>query len=289
MAFELGFSGIKIDGCGPQLNMTLWAAELRRAGNTKMIIEDCLDKAFWARDLEPPTPTVELLRACPSHFYRATRDIAPDFYSTMYNINFMANFLAPYYDDASAAPRPGCWSYPDMLEVGVHPMTYVESRTHFAAWCVLSAPLILGFDLADEKVYREVYPIIANTRALAVSASWAGDSGRLIKNSTETFSHVTPVGAGDKIPHAANQTFAAWQLWAKPMRRDRTRWAALLVNVGVETRDLQLTFSDVSLALGADPIATDVWSGKPVDVTRGTTAFRSVAAHDSIFLFLQAR
>jgi hypothetical protein len=31
----------------------------------------------------------------------------------------------------------------DMLEVGVHPMTPVESRTHFAMWCITSAPLIL--------------------------------------------------------------------------------------------------------------------------------------------------
>ena len=49
-----------------------------------MIIEDCLDKSFWWRDLSPPTPTRELLRACPAHFYRITRDIAPDFYSAMF-------------------------------------------------------------------------------------------------------------------------------------------------------------------------------------------------------------
>jgi alpha-galactosidase len=159
MAFELGFSGIKIDGCGPQLNMTLWTSELLRAGNSKILIEDCLDKSFWARDSAPPTPTRELLRSCPSHFYRITRDIAPDFYSTMFNVNFMTRQLAPYYTDASAAPRPGCWAYPDMLEVGVPPMTVVQSRTHFAVWCVLSAPLILGFDLTDEITYRAAYPV----------------------------------------------------------------------------------------------------------------------------------
>ena len=32
--------------------------------------------------------------------------------------------------------RPGCWAYPDMLEVGnfVGPNSYNESRTHFGAW-----------------------------------------------------------------------------------------------------------------------------------------------------------
>ena len=51
------------------------------------------------------------------------------------------------------------------------------------------------FDLTDEAIYREVYPLITNPRALEVSAAWAGNSGRLVKNSSETFTHVTPAGA----------------------------------------------------------------------------------------------
>ena len=34
-------------------------------------------------------------------------------------------------------------AYPDMLEVGRMP-NVVEDRTHFGAWCIVSAPLILG-------------------------------------------------------------------------------------------------------------------------------------------------
>jgi hypothetical protein len=129
--------------------------------------------------------------------------------------------------------------------------------------------------------------IVANTRALEVSATWAGNSGRLVKNSTETFSHVTRIGAHDDVPHDhPNQSFAVWQLWAKPLRTDHTRWAALLVNVDVDARDLPLTFADISPALGEEPVATDVWSDRRVSVTRRTTVFRSVAAHDSIFLLL---
>ena len=284
----VGFTGIKVDSCGPALNMTQWAVDLKKAGNSEMIIEDCLDKGFWQKGLEPPTPTLELLRECPSHFYRVTRDVGPDFYSTTFNINFANNKLAPYLDDPTAAPRPGCWAYPDMLEVGVPPMTFVESRTHFAAWCILSAPLVLGFDLTDESVYREVYPIIANAGALEVSAMWAGNSGRLVKNSTESLVHLTPCCAGNDIPYGApNQTFASWQIWAKPMRDDHTRWAVLLVNVGVEEQDIPLTYADVSPALGDDVAATDVWTGRRVEVAKRATTFKAVAAHDSVFLFVQ--
>jgi hypothetical protein len=174
--------------------------------------------------------------------------------------------------------------------VGVKPMSHVESRTHFAAWCVLSSPLILGFDLTDEAIYREMYPIITNAGALEVSATWAGNSGRLVRNSSETFSHATPTGAHDTIPHSdPNQTFATWQIWAKPMRHDHTRWAVLLINVGVVARDLPLTYEDVSPVLGRDPIAVDVWSGKRVSVADHSTIFADVAAHDSVFLFLKTR
>jgi hypothetical protein len=155
--------------------------------------------------------TAELLRECPGNFYRV-RDIAPSFLSAMYNINFMTNFLTPYLHDASLAPRPGCWSYPDMLELGVNvgpsPMSLVEGRrrrTHFAAWCILSSPLVLGFDLTNETLYRQLYPIIANRGALSVSEAWAGNSGRLIANSSATFVAATPVCAACHHPARGSQ------------------------------------------------------------------------------------
>ena len=63
---EPGFTGMKVDGCGPQLNMSLWSALLQReatkAGAGAMVIEDCLDKSFWWRGETPPVPTEQLLR-----------------------------------------------------------------------------------------------------------------------------------------------------------------------------------------------------------------------------------
>ena len=154
---------------------------------------------------------------------------------------------------------------------------------------MLSAPLVLGFDLTDERVYREVYPIIANAGALEVSSTWAGNSGRLVRNSTESFVHLTPGGAHDRVPHGdPNQTFVTWQIWAKPMLADHTRWAVLLVNVGTDARDILLAYADVSPKLGAVPAATDVWTGRAVALTPRSTTFKGVAAHDSVFLFLHA-
>ena len=35
-------------------------------------------------------------------------------------------------------------------------------RAHFGAWCIISSPLILGFDLLDAKLLRAVWPVISN-------------------------------------------------------------------------------------------------------------------------------
>jgi len=79
--------------------------------------------------------------------------------------------------------RPGCWAYPDMLEVGNLP-TYNQNRAHFGAWVIVSAPLILGLDLTDTAKVTTIWDIISNQEALAVSQSWYGHPGMLVENIT---------------------------------------------------------------------------------------------------------
>merc|ERR1712050_437295 len=99
----------------------------------------------------------------------------------MYNVNVGNFLLGPYQNATHPASRPGCWSYPDMLQVG-NIITERESRTHFALWCITSAPLILGFDLTNTTVYDQMYPIITNSMALEVNQVWAGSPGVLVAN-----------------------------------------------------------------------------------------------------------
>jgi len=43
---------------------------------------------------------------------------------------------------------PGSWNDPDMLQVGNGGMTVNEYQAHFALWCALKAPLLIGCDLS---------------------------------------------------------------------------------------------------------------------------------------------
>ena len=85
---------------------------------------------------------------------------------------------------------PSCWAYPDMMEVGrITGGSFAWSRAHFGAWCVVSAPLILGLDLSDTATLASIVPFITNAEAIAVNQQWAGHPGRL---ATQQFP--TPAG-----------------------------------------------------------------------------------------------
>ena len=61
-----------------------------------------------------------------------------------------------------------------------------ESRSHFAAWAIVSAPLVLGFDLADEEKLARAWPIISNREVIRISQTWVAGasfpSGQLLKS-----------------------------------------------------------------------------------------------------------
>lgn len=81
--------------------------------------------------------------------------------------------------------RPGCWAYPDMMQIGnfkgAEPTRSHEEQTHFGLWCIISSPLILGFDMYNSSIMDRVWPTITNPDALMVNEQWAGHPGTLIK------------------------------------------------------------------------------------------------------------
>ena len=50
----------------------------------------------------------------------------------------------------------------------------------FGLWCIVSAPLVLSFDITDKKALDRAWPVLANTEAIAVNQAWAGSPGMLI-------------------------------------------------------------------------------------------------------------
>jgi hypothetical protein len=147
-----GFDAVKIDSCGAQKNMTLYG-ELFNASGTAIEIENCHQgrnltdggnpgqsarrclkrcaRACAPARERPSVPHPPQLRPrpriavgdgwCPYNTFRTSGDITNLWDRVMANLLTVVPFLSP--DAASGRPslplsRPGCFAYPDMLEVG---------------------------------------------------------------------------------------------------------------------------------------------------------------------------
>jgi alpha-galactosidase len=144
---DWGVDFLKYDFCfkppggptGPQLYFRMGQA--LRATGRKILFSAC----EWGSN-QPWTWAASA--GC--HMWRTTGDIW-DTWQSMENIGFSQ-------DGKQAYAGPDHWNDPDMLVVGMGGkgyassqggMTEIEYRTHFALWCMLAAPLMIGCDVRN--------------------------------------------------------------------------------------------------------------------------------------------
>jgi len=171
-----GFDNVKIDGCGAQRNQTLYAELMQETGKA-YTIENC----HWGTCTDSDDSSCPTLDWCPFNWYRTSGDINAGSDSWWNNLQTTIRFQ----DYDAPLSQPGCWAYPDMLEVGrvaepVPGTFYTWNRAHFGAWCITSSPLILGVELTDEKL-TPVLDIIGNSEAIDINQAWAGHPGMLVE------------------------------------------------------------------------------------------------------------
>jgi len=210
----LGFDGVKIDSCGAQRNMTLYG-ELFNATGRPIMIENCHQGQSFTDGGDPDQMSPGW---CPYNTFRTSGDIINVWDRVIENLLSVTKFLTKTaepgaspedrpleppiwfpppppskWEPSQPLSRPGCWAYPDMLEVGrmegsgqsSKQMSADESSSHFAGWAIVSAPLVLGFNLANTTRLNLAWPTISNKGAMEVSQCWEKDrvnpSGALLK------------------------------------------------------------------------------------------------------------
>jgi alpha-galactosidase len=101
------------------------------------------------------------------HLWRTTGDIRP---------RFLQHHGVLDLFDAQAKIRkynkPNAWNDPDMLEVGNEGLSFIESQTHFALWCMMAAPLMSGNDLRN--MNADIMKVLTNKNAIAVNQDKLG-------------------------------------------------------------------------------------------------------------------
>jgi|CXWL01.1.fsa_nt_gi alpha-galactosidase len=91
--------------------------------------------------------------------------------------------IAEENNRSAAAAGPGFWNDADMLVVGRHGMTQEEQKAHFALWCIMSSPLMLGNDPRD--MTPEEKAILLNREAIAINQD-PTEQGRRIRQADGT-------------------------------------------------------------------------------------------------------
>jgi len=105
--------------------------------------------------------------------WRTTGDISDNWNSMLSNLD-SNNQWASY-----AAPEG--WNDPDMLEVGNGGMSTTEYQSHFALWCLVKSPLLIGCDLTD--VNAADLAILNNTELIAINQDKLGVQGSKLVSS----------------------------------------------------------------------------------------------------------
>ncbi|MBR1404138.1 MAG: alpha-galactosidase [Treponema sp.] len=90
--------------------------------------------------------------------WRTGADIAPEFSSVLHQLDVIKP-LARYCS-------PGHVNDLDMMQIG-NGMPLEDERTHFAMWCMMSTPLMIGGDLT--KISEETLSILKNRELIAIN------------------------------------------------------------------------------------------------------------------------
>ncbi|ELS57173.1 glycoside hydrolase family 27 protein [Streptomyces viridochromogenes] len=148
----------------------------------------------------------------------------------------------------AAQSGPGHWNDPDMLVVGRPGLSLTESRSHFALWALMSAPLMAGNDIRT--MSADVSAILRNPRLLAVNQDPLGAGGRRVRDDGST------------------------EVFAKPLSDGSV--AVGLFNRGEGTATVTTTAAQVGLSGGSFTL-TDLWTGATSNTSGQISA--SVPAH----------
>jgi len=149
----------------------------------------------------------------------------------------------------------GYWNDPDMLVTGDQGLTYEEQKAHFALWCIMTAPLMIGSDPIS--MNKEELAILTNKNAIMVDQDPTEQGRRIAQNGTA-------------------------EIWAKHLKDGRV--AVLLLNRDREKpQDITLDLAQIGLP-GKQPIL-DIYANQQLGKANGKIT-KKVPSSAGFFLLI---
>jgi len=146
------------------------------------------------------------------HLWRTSPDIEPNWESMLHNFDTTSR--------RELYAGPGRWNDPDMLAIGLGEFDeahLVQARTHFSAWAVLAAPLLMGFDLTHAP--DALVELLSNPEVIAVNQDPAGNQASLVVDEGPVQVLVKPLAArGERAVLLMNRGDAPATATVDPVR-----------------------------------------------------------------------
>lgn len=187
--------------------------------------------------------------------WRTTHDIACD-WKNVADIIQQNLYLSAYCSK-------GHYNDMDMLEVG-RGLTIEEDKTHFALWCIMNSPLLVGCDM--KKVAPEALALMANKRLIALNQDVLSQQAYPAQKINGCFVLVKDVET----------------LYGKK------RAVAIYNPSDEEAQNISLALADIDLAGKA--IVTDLYTGDEVKkaIVKGNLVVKSIPAHGTAIYTIEA-
>lgn len=213
-----GFDFIKVDWCGG-LRLGLDEQEqYTKIGNIIDDIRQRTGKTIVYNICRWEFPGVWAPKIADS--WRTGADITPNFSSVLEQLDAIKP-LARYCS-------PGHVNDLDMMQIG-NGMSVEEEKTHFAMWCMMSTPLMIGCDLT--KISDRTLAILKNEELIAINQDSACLQAFVIKTVHN--------GSGEILG----------EIWMKDLgEKQSNQKAVAFLNRSGEPLDMQLHFEEAGLA-----------------------------------------
>ena len=284
------FDAWKLDGCGGEYDLVAINKEIKAAGKPIMV-ENC----HWGGTIPDRSKPEE--EGCPWNFYRSSGDVRASYASIRGNLATTVPLAAKNLS------YPGCWAYPDMLQVGCEHgpggardpgLTPAETRTHFYAWVIVSSPLTLSHNVNDPTISKAVWPIITNVEALEVSKAYFGHSGTAFASSDETVeltdAYIEACAADPSRTcdlHEQVHSAPVSQSFYKPLDWEGKKTAVAMLNAANTSSSMSFNFKDVPGLMGDKFTVRDIHAHKDLGSFSGKYT-ATIEGHDVAFLMVTA-
>ncbi len=163
-------------------------------------------------------------------------------------------------DRSAAYAGPGRWNDPDLLHVGPTieggSMTLTEYRTHFAMWCIMAAPLIIGADVTE--MPESIRSSLVAPELIAIDQDSAGIQGLKLRS------------------------INGLELWNKPLGFDGTTKAVALLNRTETNAIMTVSWSEIGLPAGP-AFVRDAWARRDLGIFY-TDFITNVTAHAAVIV-----